>query len=307
MNQLTTAQRSLLDAIVADLSEIDGIEVIVLGGSHARGRATPASDLDLGLYYEDAAPPSIPAIRSVAEKFGGPTTPTTPTTTPTTVTDLWEWGPWVNGGAWIQAGEQPVDFLYRSLDQQSATIDAAERGEYELHFAQQPPFGFFGPTLLGELHIAQPLHDPKKRLAPLKARVATYPEPLRRRVLEDFLWSAEFTLGAFARKAVARGDAYLTMSLLARAAHALTLALFALNETYLVNDKTAVEEIESFANAPSDFRRRFDAAFFDAASSEASASADRLDARMEAIEGLVVETIELAGDFYMPKWRLRGR
>ena len=36
------------------------------------------------------------------------------------VTGMDEWGPWVNGGAWIQTPVGKVDFLYRNLDQVQA-------------------------------------------------------------------------------------------------------------------------------------------------------------------------------------------
>ena len=50
--------------------------------------------------------------------------------------------------------------------------------------------------------------DPEARLDLLKRRVADYPEALRRAVVQDSLWAAEFGLGAFARKFAARADAY---------------------------------------------------------------------------------------------------
>ena len=49
MHRLPLPQREIARALVDDLARIPGLVSIVLGGSHARGRATPTSDVDLGL------------------------------------------------------------------------------------------------------------------------------------------------------------------------------------------------------------------------------------------------------------------
>lgn len=114
------------------------------------------------------------------------------------VTDFYGWGPWVNGGAWLTVGGQRVDFLYRSLEHVERVIADAEAGRYEVHFLQQPPFGFFSGTYLGEVAVCLPLFDPRARLDGLKRRVANYPEALRRALVRDYLFMAEFTLFTFA-------------------------------------------------------------------------------------------------------------
>ena len=50
--------------------------------------------------------------------------------TPPVVTDFYEWGPWVNGGAWIHTTMGKVDFLYRNLEQGERTIQDAWQGVY---------------------------------------------------------------------------------------------------------------------------------------------------------------------------------
>jgi hypothetical protein len=73
------------------------------------------------------------------------------------------------------------------------------------------------------------LFDPEGRLDALKRRVANYPTPLRRAIVRDFLWSAEFDLAAFAPKYASRSGTYGTAACLTRAVHELLLDLFALN------------------------------------------------------------------------------
>lgn len=64
------------------------------------------------------------------------------------VTGFYEWGPWVNGGAWLTIGGQRVDFIYRSIEHLDRVVSDAHAGRHELHYLQQPPFGFFSGTYL---------------------------------------------------------------------------------------------------------------------------------------------------------------
>jgi len=91
---------------------------VVLGGSHARGRAQPGSDIDLYILYSEAAPFLTLSIRELAEAVNDAHGPV--------VTDFYGWGPWVNGGAWLTIGGQRVDFLYRSLEHMERVIAEAE-------------------------------------------------------------------------------------------------------------------------------------------------------------------------------------
>lgn len=285
MQALSASQKTILSEVVDALSGIDGVQAVALGGSHARGLARPDSDLDVGIYYRAGAPFSVATVRSIAAELNDAPDPV--------VTDIGEWGPWVDGGAWLTIRGQRVDLLYRSVERIDRVILDAEQGRHELHFGQQPPFGFFGPTYLGEVAVAVPYLDPDGVLASFKERVAQYPDPLRRAVIQDYLWAAEFGLTAFAPKFAHLGDAYGTVGCLARSVHHLTLVLFALNRVYLLNDKTALLEIERFALAPSSFRARVQALL-----GQAGETADALQSSVGRAQALFRETAELAGDLY---------
>jgi predicted nucleotidyltransferase len=239
---LSPEQRELVLSLTKRLEAIRGIRAVVLGGSHARGRAQAGSDIDLGILYSEAAPFSVQSVRDLAEVVNDTAGPV--------VTGFYEWGPWVNGGAWLTIGGHRVDFIYRSFEHLERVIAEAEAGRYELDYAQQPPFGFFSGTYLGEIAVCVPLFDPEARLDMLKQRVADYPEALRQAVVQDSLWAAEFGLGAFARKFATRADGYGTAACLTRAVNQLVLVLFALNRKYLLSDKTALAEIAEFERAP---------------------------------------------------------
>jgi predicted nucleotidyltransferase len=291
VNQLTPEQRGLVSSLAERLGAIHGIRAVVLGGSHARGRARPGSDIDLGLFYSEAAPFSIEDVRALAKAVDDTAEPV--------VTTFYEWGPWVNGGAWLTIGGQRVDFVYRSLEHVERVIADAEAGRYELHYSQQPPFGFFSATYLGEIAVCIALFDPEARLDALKRRVAQYPEPLRRAVVQDYLWAAELGLAAFAPKFAARGDGYGTAACLTCAVNQLVLALFALNRTYPLNDKTALAEVAEFGRAPREFGPRVQKTMASLGSSPAD-----LAGAVESVAQLLREAIELSEGLYRPRYTL---
>lgn len=263
----------------------------MLGGSHARGRAQPGSDLDLYILYSEEAPFSIPSVRELAEAVNDTPGPV--------VTSFYGWGPWVNGGAWLTIGRQRVDFVYRSLEHLERVIAEAEAGRYEQHYTQQPPFGFFSGAYLGEIAVCVPLFDPEARLEALKRRVADYPEALRQAVVQDYLWQAEFGLAAFAPKFAHRSGAYGTAACLTRAVNQLVMVLFALNRKYLIDDKTALSEVSEFERVPREFERRVQQTL-----GQLGYSPEELGAAVESVEHLFRETVELTEGLYQPQFTL---
>jgi predicted nucleotidyltransferase len=290
MDQLSSDQRRIMDRAVAALADVKGVGAIVLGGSHARGRARPDSDIDIGLYYEDIAPLDIAGVAAVAEELNDTPNPV--------VSQRYGWGRWVNGGAWLTIEGQRVDFLYRSLDDVVRTLGEAQAGRFEVDTEQQAPFGFFGPTILGEVAVAQLLRDSRGAIADLKGRVSPMPEALVAGVVQNRLWQVEFGLKGFAPKFAASGDAYGVAGCLTRFAYGLVLTLFALNRAYLLNDKTAVREIDDFSCVPPAFSARLSGALAAIGSDAAS-----LQASLAAIAALFEETRALCGDLYTPPWR----
>jgi predicted nucleotidyltransferase len=291
VKQLSPEQRERVSSLSKQLEAIPGIKAVVLGGSYARGRAQPGSDIDLGLFYSETAPFSIQGLCELAESVNDTAGPV--------VAGFYEWGPWVNGGAWLTVGGQRIDFIYRNLEHLERVIAEAEAGRYEVHYAQQPPFGFFSGTYLGEVAVCIPLFDPEARLEGLKRRVANYPEALRRAVVQDYLWMAEFGLAAFARKYATRSDAYGTAACLTCAVNQLVLVLFALNRKYPINDKTALAEVAEFEHAPREFGPRVQKTL-----AHLGASPAELVNAVESIAELVQETVELTGGLYQPRYTL---
>lgn len=244
LQNLPGAKRSLVEQLVAQLRQTPGVLAVVLGGSYAAGTHHQSSDVDLGLYYVPADPFSIADIRHIAAAAA--------VDGAATVTGFYEWGAWVNGGAWIHTPHGKVDFLYRNMDQVQRTISEAQTGITHHDYDQQPAHGFYSVIYLAEIQICIPLYDPHALIANLKRQVATYPPQLKQKILNDSLWSAEFTLN-HARAFAARGDVYNTVGCLARVSANLTQALFALNERYFLRDKQVLDLIAGFPLLPQDY------------------------------------------------------
>jgi hypothetical protein len=290
LDALPLSKFELLRATVAALAAVDGVAAVVLGGSYARGTAHSGSDLDVGVYYSEAAPFAVADIRRVAGQLSAGGAPV--------VTDFYEWGPWVNGGAWIQTTAGKLDFLYRSIEHVERTIDEAERGIARRDYYQQPPSGFSSVIYLAETQLCIALVDPAATIARLQRRVATYPAALKHAIINSALWSGEFTL-LFARKFAAAGDVYNTAACLTRISADLTQALYAMNETYFVSDKGALDTIDRFALVPP----RYGARVTDILA-QPGATAPRLTRAVSAIEALWDESVRLAGGAYEARYPL---
>ena len=250
---LNAQQQALVQRLTTALSSEPGVAAIALGGSYARGHATPDSDIDLVLYYTEAAPPDPARLTQLISALHPAVSP--PSAAPA-FTAIGEWGPWVNGGAWLRFGEQRVDVLYRSLDQVRRVLTDCAEGRWELHWAQQPPFGYFSPAFIEELSIGVPLYDRTRGFTHLRSIARVYPGALRQRIVQEFLWSAEFNLAAFAPKFVRDGNVFGLAGCTSRIAYQLVQVLFALNMRWPVPDRVALAATCTMAQVPNQFSTR---------------------------------------------------
>ncbi|MGZ4178271.1 MAG: nucleotidyltransferase domain-containing protein [Solirubrobacteraceae bacterium] len=148
-----------VQALAAELAGVAGVVAVVLGGSRARGADRPDSDWDLGVYYRGTGEPLCPGdIRALGHAGH--------------VSELGEWGPIINGGAWLAVGELPVDVLYRDLDAVEAWRADAEQGRFDV--LVQNGYIVGAPTYLpvGELALCRTISGDLPR--------PRYPEPLAR-------------------------------------------------------------------------------------------------------------------------------
>lgn len=285
--KLPAEKQKLLNDITSALRQVDGVKAIVLGGSYATGMATESSDLDIGIYYSELNPFDIEMVRALAKIFADSDQPT--------VTDFYEWGPWVNGGAWITTEIGEVDFLYKNIEQITRTIDNAQNGIWENSFEQQPPYGFSSIIFLSEIQSSLPLYDPFDVIKNLKKSIEQYPQKLKQAVIRQSLWSAEFTIWQAGKFAV-KNDTFNTVGCLTRATKDIVTSLFAINELYPMGDKRAIAILAQSKIRPEDLPSRIDQIL--------CCNKDTLSYSVSQLKELFDQTVSLAGGFYKPYYKL---
>jgi predicted nucleotidyltransferase len=242
-----------IDPAVDRLRSIEGIVAIALGGSRARGNHTPKSDVDLGLYYQPENPPDLLALNHLAFELDD-------SHRTNLVTPIGEWGKWMNGGGWLRIKGISVDFLYRDVAQVNQVISDCHRGHITIDYQTGHPHGFVSSIYMGEVALCLPFHDSNGVLATLQAKTTPYPAKLKEATIDKFAWEISFSL-VVAQKAVARGDVAYAAGCCFRSVACMNQVLFALNETYLLNEKGAVALANGFTLCPLDYRRQVESVF----------------------------------------------
>ena len=255
----------LIGRIAAEIASVTGVAAVALGGSRARGTATPESDIDLGIYYDPACPPDLARLGAIASALDD-------ARRPDLLTPLGEWGPHINGGGWLTVAGTPVDFLYRDLDRVAAAIDACRQGNISIDYQPGHPHGWGPHMYLAEIALCRPIRDPQGRIAALKSAVLPYPPALGAALIGRFWWEAGFSLEN-ARKSVGRADVAYAAGCCFRCVACLLQTLFALNETYWMNEKGAVALAATFQRVPANFQPRVGQAFSALAADPASITA----------------------------------
>ncbi len=233
-----------LRALAARLVRVPGLVAVTLGGSRARGVHAPGSDVDLGLYYRP--PLDLDRLGALARDVAGPDA---------SVTGPGEWGPWVDGGAWLTVDGVPVDWIYRHLDRVRAAWTDAQEGRHGWHAQVGHPLTVLDVAYAGEVALGVVLADPTGELTALRAAARRYPEALARGLVESSVWEAGFAV-AIARKAVGRGDAVYVAGCLFRAVGLCTHALHAHARRWLIAEKGAVAAAAALPGAPPAFAER---------------------------------------------------
>lgn len=237
----------LVGRLVRAVGGVPGVRAIVLGGSRARGEATAVSDYDIGLYYEPDSPIDVGRLAKAAVLLPGAAS--------SSVTAIGEWGPWINGGAWLTVDGRRVDLLYRDLGKVRAVIEACRAGQVERAYQPGHPHAFVSSIYMGEVALARVLWDPDAVLAPLKRQCAPYPPALAEALIRSFLWEAKFAVEN-ALHGRGRDDPAYVAGCAFRAVACLCQSLFALNGAWLLNEKGAAPAADKLPRRPADFAAR---------------------------------------------------
>jgi predicted nucleotidyltransferase len=228
----------VIEKIVAALEGIDGVVALVLGGSRARGTAVASSDYDFGLYYDPGAPPDPDALSRIASTLADDASKMT-------LTRPGEWGPWINGGAWLSVDGHKIDLLYRDLEQVSAVIADCRAGHISMAYQPGHPHGFCSAIWMGEIALCRPLVDLHGQIARLQGMTTPFPAALKTALIDRFGWEIGFSVDN-ARIAARRSDQTTVAGFAYRALCCASQVLFAINERYLINEKAALSEAAGF-------------------------------------------------------------
>ena len=266
----------LLQNIIDEVKQAEGVKAIVLGGSRARGTHTSHSDVDLGIYYEPASPLDLNELSRVTTRLDDEHRPDV-------ITPIGGWGPWINGGGWLKIQSYPVDFLYRDLEKVSAVLEDCLHGKVEIFYQPGHPLGFVSSIYLAEVAVCQPLWDPEGIISGLKKKIDPYPDSLQKALVQKFAWEINFSIN-IARKSAERSDVTYASGCCFRSVMCMLQVLFALNRTHWLNEKGALAMADILARKPAMLQSRINETF------------RLLDANPQSIHRAIADLEELSKD-----------
>ncbi len=151
-------------------------------------------------------------------------------------------------------GRRPVDWILRDLDRVHAVWADCREGRYEVGTQPGHPLGFWSSRYPGQVALSRVLADPTGELTALRARMRTYPEPLRTALIEGS-WEAGF-LVAGAAESARKGDTPHVSPSLSRAFGVLAQNLHAHHRTWCLNEKGALAAAAELPHTPPGFADR---------------------------------------------------
>ena len=237
-----------LQQLAGRLLDVPGVTAVMLGGSRARGAEQPDSDVDLGLYYRQ--PLDVTALQLLAETLAE----SRASEQRPTVTNPGDWGPWVDGGGWLNIDGMAVDWIYRDLDRVQASATQAQDGRFSFHFQVGHPLGIPDFAYAGEVALGVLLADPSGELTDLQRGLNTYPPALARAVVHR-LEEAYFLLSG-SDKSAGRADVALIAGVLFRVIGLCAHALHAKAGQWVITEKGLIDAAGRLGNAPPGFSVR---------------------------------------------------
>lgn len=269
--------------IVKLLSDVPGVKAIALGGSRSRDEADEQSDSDIGLYYQ-ANMLDLTALEKNLQMLDDGHRENL-------LNPPGEWGPWINGGAWLTVDQMPVDILLRDIQRVENVVKDCIEGKITIDYQCGHPFGFVNIIYAAEIHYCKPLwQDESAALNQLKTLLYSkgeYSPQMRQALIKKFLWEAQFSM-ACGRKAAFKGDLNYAMGSMFRAVCSWIEVLYAVNNLYLMNEKGALTRINRLNQKPVDFEEKVKIAykfFTDGCAEQAYQILDNLHTEVESLIG----------------------
>ena len=235
---------SVIQLVTEKFSSLPYIEAIVLGGSRARGNHSADSDIDIGIYYHQEFF-DLNAINQLATELDDEHRSNL-------VVPPGAWGDWVNGGGWLMIKGYHVDLILRDIKRVEKIMKETEQGIVTANYQTGHPHGYISAMYRGELAISKILYYKNNRFKRLKKQAEIYPAALKESMIRFFLFEAEFSL-EFAKANAGTDDKYYVAGHIFRAISCLNQVLFACNRDYCINEKKAVELLETFEHKPENY------------------------------------------------------
>lgn len=203
---------------------------VTIGGSRGMGTFDDRSDIDFRVFCD--------------EIVGAP--------------NFWETEEWKTFGRTVerwQAQGLDIDYCWpRTIDEIETQLEAWLNGQVR---PVEMVWSLWGYHLLTDIANQQVIDDPTGLVAGWQARLAGYPRPLQRAIVEKHMGSLHYWRADYHyRHKVERGDVVFLAGMASRLVHDMMQVLFALNETYYVGDGNNLSIAAAFPIQPRDFVAR---------------------------------------------------
>lgn len=270
----------IIEKVITSLKTIKGIEAIVLGGSRAKGNYSAKSDIDIGIYYSNDSELDLMELKRVATELDD-------THRTNLITKIGEWGPWINGGGWLCIDGVATDFLFRNINKVATVIDDCLNKKITIDYQPGHPHGFVNTIYIAETYYCKILWDTNNLLVNLKDKITPYPLPIKTGIVDKFLWEAGFS-NSIAYKGLLKNDIVYTTGCIYRVISCLMQVIYALNETYIMNEKGSLANIDTFKIIPEAFKEKVENIFLSLTSDTKNMKniLDELSGVIKEVEGL---------------------
>ncbi len=258
-------EQALVEDMAARLAAVDGVVAVsvrAVGHDDAfdPGAGAGPPDLDApapvgaaagGLVFQvyRGGPVDTDGLRDLATRL---------TTRVTPITEPGAWGPWADGGGWLEVDGTPVDWVHRDLDRVEATWEACRVGDTGWEALVGHPVGMWRHALVAEVVLGRARVDPEGRLARLEAGARTYPEALRD-VLVEVAGQARRVLRV-GRDALVRGDVAQVAGAIVQAQALLVEGVYAHARRWTTHDVGSLWRAAALPGAGEDLARTVEVA-----------------------------------------------
>ena len=267
-----------LAALAERLVAVGGVVGVLLGGSRARGTHHPDSDVDLGVYYRP--PLDVDGLAALAREVAGPDA---------TVTRPGDWGPWVDGGAWLSVDGVAVDWVYRDVDRVQTAWRDAQDGPGRVAGAGRAPAGRARRLVRGRGGARRGAGRPDRRAHPPAHRGRAVPGGARGDARRAAAGGRVHRWPSRARPSTAATSPTSRAACSARSGCA-RYALHAHARRWVVNEKGLIAAAGALPGAPAGFAARAHGLL-----ARVGSTPDELAATLDAAAALVAEVERAVG------------